>query len=212
MSSQGHPAPLAGHGPKRLVALLYERLVGAICAHRRLATLIVMILLAPAAVLSARYFLDIHAGMEDLLPPDAASVRALERIHARVGGVARFNVIAHSANRADNERFVRELTERLRARKIPQARWIQSTIDDERAFADHHAPLLLSKADFASLMHDVDHAVDVSRRDANPFYVDLEDTPRRRGTTSKRGSRTRRSTPTAFHAATSSRRTATSWC
>ncbi len=178
VSSTGPSDPPASGGLRRLVTLAYEHLVGAICAHRLATTLIVLLLLAPSLVLSARYFMDIHAGMEDLLPKDAPSVQALDRIHERVGGVARLNVIAHGPNRADNERFIRELAKRLEARKIPQARWIQATIDKERSWADEHAPLLLSQKDFDSLMKDVDHAVDVSRRDANPFYVDLETSPK----------------------------------
>ncbi len=178
MSSAGPPAPRAGSSLRRLAALAYERLVGAICSHRLATTFIVLLLLAPSLVLSARYFMDIHAGMEDLLPDNAPSVQALNRIHARVGGVARLNVIAHGPDRTANEHFVRELAVKLRARKIPQARWIQATIDKERSWADKHAPLLLSEHDFDSLMHDVDHAVEITRRDANPFYVDLETSPK----------------------------------
>ncbi len=178
MSSTGPPAPPASGGPRRLATLAYERLVRAICEHRLFATVVVLVLLAPSLVLSTRYFMDIHAGMEELLPGNAPSVRALDHIHKRVGGVARLNVIAHGPKRADNERFIRELARRLRARKVPQARWIQATIDTERSWADQHAPLLLPASDFDSLMHDVDHAAEVTRRDANPFYVDLETSPK----------------------------------
>ncbi len=164
-----HPEPRGPAGGA------YGRMVVWVCANLRLAGLLVLVALAPAAVLAVQYFRDVHAGLQELLPDDAPSVRALQEIHARVGGVANLFVIARSPDPAVNRRFVTELAARLRARRVPQARSIQDGVRDERRWIQDHAALLLPSARFEPLMADVETAVRRSHDAANPFFVDLGD-------------------------------------
>ena len=158
-----------------MITRAYAALVQKIYSDRKRATAILLLLLAPAIVLTIQYFVDIHAGMQELLPTHSDSVRALDAVHERIGGVSSLNVIAHSNDRSANRHFIDALGDRLRARKIPEAKWIQSNVREERSWAENHAALLLPKDRFESIMDSVEHGVELSKATANPFYVNLED-------------------------------------
>jgi predicted RND superfamily exporter protein len=141
--------------------------------HRALALL--ALAMVPALYLTVLFFGDVRSGLEELLPSSAPSVRALEKIHARLGGKSHLTIIADSPDPAANRRFIDELTERLRAKKIPEARSIQGDCKVERKWLLDHGPLLLPDERFEPLADDLEEAIDRAKASANPFFVDLED-------------------------------------
>ncbi len=154
---------------------IYGRYVTWVTNNLRIAAFVALAVLAPCGLLAGRYFMDVHAGLDELLPDNAPSARALREIHARVGGVANLFVIAMSDAPDINRRFITELGQRLRAREIPQARSIQDNVRTERQWLRDHAALLIPSERFDPLMAKVDAAIRASRDAANPLFVDLSD-------------------------------------
>jgi hypothetical protein len=158
-----------------LVADLYRRYVEAVSAHPRRWALGMGLACVPAFVLSALYFADVRAGLQELLPPSAPAVRAIEQIHARLGGRSHLIVIAQSDDREQNHRFIDELAARFEALRLPEVRTIQARITEERAWIERRAPLLLPRDRFDSLMDELDGAVHGARSKALSLGLDKEE-------------------------------------
>src|SRR3989442_1347190 len=88
---------------------------------RRSATLLALICLPPLW-LTVRFFSHVEAGLQEMLPRDTPTVRALDRIHDRLGSQAHLKIIVQSADPAANRRFVTALAGRLEGRRIPEVR------------------------------------------------------------------------------------------
>src|SRR5271166_5054569 len=130
----------------------YGRYVALVCARPGLAALTLGFFCLPALALSIAFFSHIEAGLQELLPPSAPSVRALNKLHALVGGKSHLAIIAQSPDRMANEHFISELTERLEAEKLPEVRSIEGNVKLERAWVTRRAPLLIPQADFGRLV------------------------------------------------------------
>lgn len=155
---------------------LYRRLVRAIVAAPGRAALIVALALMPAMYLTARYFTEVHAGLQDLLADDAPAVRAIRTLQSRLGGgTAGLNVLVRSPSPEANRRFVRELGASLRARHLPEVRSVQDGVDAERAWARSHAALLIPRERFDTVMTEAREALDQAEREANPLFVSMDD-------------------------------------
>jgi len=151
----------------------YGRYVAAVCARPALATLVLTLACLPALGLSIAFFGHIEAGLQELLPPTAPSVRALNRLHALVGGKSHLAVIARSPDRAANERFISELAERIQAAKLPEVKSVEGNVKAERAWLIRRAPLLIPEADFNRLVSRFDEAVRTEKQRRNPLRLDL---------------------------------------
>ncbi len=151
----------------------YRRYLSWVVASPRRAAICLLLACLPALGLSAQFFANLEAGLEDLLPPEAPTVRALRKIHGRLGSQAHLTIIASSVAAEENRRYIDALGTRLRAAKIPEIRSIQSDVKTERAWAETHAPLLFPTATFDRLMDEIDGAVRASKGKANPLFVDL---------------------------------------
>src|SRR5277367_3329191 len=137
----------------------YGRYVSMVCRRPRLAVLFLSLACLPALALTIAFFGHIEAGLQELLPPTAPSVRALNKLHTLVGGKSHLAIIARSPDRAANERFISELTERLSAAHLPEVRSIEGNVKLERAWLIRRAPLLIPQADFERLVSRFDEAV-----------------------------------------------------
>jgi predicted exporter len=141
----------------------------------KLAFLLLALASLPALALTVAFFSDVRSGLEELLPSSAPSVRALDRIHSRLGGKSHLTVIAQSPDAEANRRFISELTDRMSARKIPEARSIQGGCAVERKWLLDHAPLLAPEQEFEALDEDLNDAIDRAISRENPFFVDVDE-------------------------------------
>jgi uncharacterized protein len=155
------------------LAEAYGRYVKLVCTRPGLAALLLGLGCLPALLLSIAFFSHIEAGLQELLPATAPSVRALNRLHTLVGGKSHLAIIAQSPDRAANERFILELTERLEAAKLPQVKSIEGNVKLERAWLTRRAPLLIPQADFERLVKRFDEAVRAETQRRNPLQLDL---------------------------------------
>ncbi len=174
--------PLASGNPFRRALLrlseAYGRYVALVCARPGMAGLVLALACVPALALSIAFFSHIEAGLQELLPPSAPSVRALNRLHALVGGKSHLAVIAHSPDRAANERFISELTEHLASVNLPEVRSIEGNVKVERAWLMRRAPLLIPQLDFERLLSRFDEAVRAEKQRRNPLQLDLDEDQR----------------------------------
>ncbi|MHB8417273.1 MAG: MMPL family transporter [Myxococcales bacterium] len=154
---------------------LYGRFVAAVFARPRSAALIITLALVPGAILDAQYFANVRTSLEDLLPKDAPSVRALDTLHAKLGGQAHLTVIAQSDDPQTNRRFIDELGARLKARAPPEARSIEVRVTAERQWLLDHGALLMPRGDFDRLAGELETAIHDAKVAANPFNLDLDD-------------------------------------
>ncbi len=169
------PTKKKAAGPPNAVWKFYGQVVEKISAAPRRAAVILFLFLIPATVLTVQFFSNVQAGLTELLPKDAPSVKALTELHRLLGGKSHLTVIAQSPDAEANRRFIALLTERLRERHIPEARSIVGDIRGERKWVQDHAALLLGKERFEQLMGELDQVIDQAKADANPFYVDMEE-------------------------------------
>jgi predicted RND superfamily exporter protein len=158
-----------------VIAALYRRWVEAICRAPRRAALLLALACVPATYFTALYFMNVHAELQELLPPESPSVKALQELHRRNGGVSNLVVIASSPDGEVNRRFIAELAGRLEARRIPEAKAIRWNVGAERDWIERRAALLLPRSRFDQILDRVDQQIEAEKRNANPLLVDLED-------------------------------------
>ncbi len=160
---------------QELVAAGYRRFAESTCARPRKWALAAALACAPALALTALYFSDIRAGLQELLPPNAPVVRALEEIHGRMGGQSHLIVIAQSDDPAQNRRFIDEMAQRLGALHLPEVRSIQARVSAERSWVERRAPLLLPRDCFDALMDELDEAVRAAKSKALGLGLSAEE-------------------------------------
>ncbi len=156
-------------------AHLYSRFLDFVSRRPGRAAVLLVLGCLPALALTANFFAHVEAGLQELLPRDTPTVRALEQIHARLGSQAHLTVIAQSPEPAANRRFIAALAERLRRRQLPEVRAIQSDVHSERSWLKARAPLLIPPEKFDGLIGEVEEAVRASKADANPLFVSLDE-------------------------------------
>jgi predicted RND superfamily exporter protein len=136
---------------------------------------LLLLLLIPATVLTVQFFSNVQAGLQELLPKEAPSVQALNKLHALLGGKSHLTVIAQSPDPDANRRFIALLSQRLHERHIPEAKFILGDIRSERQWIKDHAALLMPKDKFNLLADELDAVIARAKAAANPLYVDVDD-------------------------------------
>jgi hypothetical protein len=149
------------------------KVIARIDSRPKVALLVLALVCVGPLVLTVQFFSDIHAGLTELLPKTAPSVRGLDVLQQRLGAQARLIVIAQSPHADANRRFITELGARLEKRRVPEARNIQVGIHEEGKWVRDHAPLLMPQAKFESVMTKLEDAVKRAKLAANPLYVDV---------------------------------------
>jgi predicted RND superfamily exporter protein len=157
------------------VGALYRQFVDFVCRGPRGAAVLLALLCLPPLWLTVRFFSHVEAGLQEMLPRDTPTVRALEQIHDRLGSQAHLKIIVQSADPAANRRFVTALAGRLEGRRIPEVRSIQANVKLERTWVKGRAPLLVPPAKFDLVVGSVEEAVRASEREANPLFVSVDD-------------------------------------
>ncbi len=154
----------------------YAALIARIEAAPRRATLLLTLALVPALYLCALYFLNVRAGMQDLLPEHSPPVRAVKELQTRFGGGnAGLIILVRSPDKAQNQRFVRTLAGALRDRHLDYVRSVQDSVVTERDWARKNAPLLVPRERFDRVIREANEAIDQAKSEANPMLVTLDE-------------------------------------
>ncbi len=111
---------------------------------------IALLLAVPATWKTAQLYLSLKSDIEELLPREAPSVRALNELRARMPGLQYLGVVVDTGDAAhlpDGERFIDDLAATIRTYPTDLARAVRTGTGEERIFLEAHAPLYLSLTD-----------------------------------------------------------------
>jgi predicted RND superfamily exporter protein len=157
------------------VNALLERYL-ALLARRPRATLLAVLALATLAVPLAAT-LRLRSSLKELLPSDSPSVRALDRVIERVGGVGNLIVAVESPDPRANQRFADDLAEGLRRVPAGWVRYVDYRVAPVERFYEEHGLLYLSAPELARLRDEIARTIRAEKARANPFFVDLDARP-----------------------------------
>jgi predicted RND superfamily exporter protein len=112
-----------------------------------------LLLAVPAAWRMVGLYANLRSDIEELLPPDAPSVKALDEMRGRMPGLQFLGVLvdaganANPARMKAAERFVDDLAARVRRYPPAMVGGVRLGFSAERAFIESHAPMLIDLVD-----------------------------------------------------------------
>jgi len=119
--------------------------------------MVALLLAIPAAWRTAHLYANLHSDMEELLPPDAASVRAVSELRQRMPGLQFLGVLADVGENASPERiaaaqrFIDDLAVRMRTYPSNLVGGVRVGFAAERAFIERYTSVLIDKADLQTI-------------------------------------------------------------
>lgn len=119
--------------------------------------------------------LGLNSDFTALLPEDKPSVRDLERVRGRVGGLSTLSVAVQSDDVDAMQRFARDLVPRLEALDAESVRSVDWNIGAYEDFVREHRHLYADLADLEEVRDSLEERLEWERASANPFYVQLDD-------------------------------------
>ena len=134
-----------------------RKLVAWLLRHGLLLWIAALLLAIPATWRTVWLYANLQTEMEELLPRDAASVRALHELRQRMPGLQFLGVLADVGPNppperlAAAQRFIDDLAARVRAYPSDLVGGLRVGFAAERAFVEKHAPLLLERPDFDAI-------------------------------------------------------------
>jgi predicted RND superfamily exporter protein len=109
-----------------------------------------LLLAVPATWRTIDLYAHLRTELEELLPRDAPSVRAIAELRQRVAGIQHLGVVVDTGT-ADNlpaaERLIDDLAQRVRAYPTDLVRDVRTGSATERRFLEEHAPLYMRLED-----------------------------------------------------------------
>ena len=131
--------------------------------HGRALWIIALLLAVPATARTVMLYANLRTSIEELLPRDAPSVRAIEELRARTPGLSYLGVLVEVGAPEDlpaAERLVDDLAARVAAYPPELVRRARTGTAEERAFLERNAPLYIDLEDLRTI-----HARVLARRD-----------------------------------------------
>lgn len=127
--------------------------------HGKWIWLVALLLAVPATWRTAHLYLHLKSDLEELLPREAPSVRALDELRARMPGLRYLGVVVDTGDASRlpaGERFIDDLAARVRTYPPSMARAVRTGTHEERAFLEAHAPLYVDVADLQAIRERVE--------------------------------------------------------
>jgi predicted RND superfamily exporter protein len=146
----------------------------------RLLWTLALLAAVPATVRTASLYLHLRSEIEQLLPRDAPSVRALDEMRARSPGLHFLGVVAEVRDAAElpaAERFLDDLAGRVRAYPPDMVRNVRSNRAAERAFVEKHAPLYTDLADLQEILRRIEARRDYEVSKEEGMLLDDDEPP-----------------------------------
>ncbi len=131
--------------------------------HGALLWALALLLAVPATLRTAQMYLNLRSDLEQLLPRDAPSVKAIEELRGRMPGLQHLGVIVdvgRSENLPAGERLLDDLAARVRAYPPSLVRAVRVGAAEEQAFLEAHGPLYLELADLELIRQRIEDRVD----------------------------------------------------
>jgi len=122
--------------------------------HGAVLWIVALALAVPATWRTAWLYAHLRTELEQLLPRDAPSVRAIDELRARVAGIQHLGVVIDTGS-AENlqagERLADDLAARVRQYPPDLVRDVRTGTATERRFLEEHAPLFVDLADLRTI-------------------------------------------------------------
>ena len=148
--------------------------------HGRLLWLVALLLAIPATLRTVHLYVHLRSEIEQLLPRQAPSVRALDEMRARNPGLEFLGVVAQVPTSADMpaaERFVDDLAARIRTYPPEMVQDVRSNNSAEKKFLEKHAPLYTDFADLTEILRRVEARRDYEVSKEQGGLLDEDETP-----------------------------------
>jgi uncharacterized protein len=123
--------------------------------HGWLLWVIALALAVPATWRTVWLYGHLKSELEELLPRESPSVRALDELRARLPGMQYLGVVVdtgRSEDLASGERLIDDLAARIRAYPPDMVREVRTGSEVEKKFLEHHAPLYVDAPDLAEIL------------------------------------------------------------
>ncbi len=148
--------------------------------HGRTIWLVAALLAIPAVVRTVQLYAHLRSEIEELLPRDAPSVRALDELRRRSPGMQFLGVVARVddvKNLPAAERFVDELGARLRTYPPDLVREVRADDAAERSFLEKHAALYVELPDLQKLRQRIEDRRDYEVAKSGGALLDDSEPP-----------------------------------
>jgi uncharacterized protein len=132
---------------------------------------------ATGGVLASR--IKVRASFSALLPDNSPAVKDLEPMDKRLGGMGTLVVNVEGRNLKAMERFADDLAAKLRAYPRSEVLFVDHKIDKQKAFFDRNKFLYLSAPELTRIRDRVRDEIAKQKAKANPFFIDLDDGPKK---------------------------------
>lgn len=145
--------------------------------HRRAGLVLLLALVVSGVALTRVRHLRVDPSFVALLPEDKPSVRDLQVLGDRIGGLRTLAVVVRSPSRdvGSLDRFIREAAPRVGALRGLGIRYVDYTLGAFEGFVDEHRGLYASVDDLTEIRDSLEERLNFERARANPFFVSLDD-------------------------------------
>ena len=147
-TTAGGSPPATGPGD------LARRYVRWTLRHGPLLWLIALALGVTSGVAMFKLYRNLSSEIDELLPRDAPSVRALEELRAQLPGLAMLGVVVDAGDQANlpaAEKFLDALAERIRAYPSRLVRSVRTGRYEEKQFFERFGPLFIEEGDLVEI-------------------------------------------------------------
>ena len=118
--------------------------------------------------------LEIRTDFKELLPEKTQSVKDLNRIMERVGGLGTLSIAIESSDREANIRFVEDLVKNLYSELGDRIRYVDYSMKPIRDFVSSHVFLYMDLEDLNKVVDEVDKARKRALIRLSPFSFELD--------------------------------------
>lgn len=157
-----------------------ERFVSWTLRHGRLLWFVALLVAIPAGLRTVWLYQDLRSDLEELLPPSAPSVVALNELRQRVGGRLYLGVVVDTQTPAritEAERFLDALASRIRTYPPRLVANVRLGTSEERAFLDRNGALYIDLPDLTAVRDRVRARKDYEVAKETGSLLDEEVTP-----------------------------------
>ncbi len=141
---------------------------------------VALLLGIPATIRTANMYIHLRSEVEQLLPRDALSVRALDEMRARSPGLEFLGIVAQvsdPANLPATERFLDDLAARIRTYPPDMVRDVRASNASEREFLEKHAPIYTELPDLQEVHRRIEARRDYEVSKEQNQLLDEDETP-----------------------------------
>jgi len=148
--------------------------------HGRALWVAALVLLVPAAARTAVLYAHLRSDVEELLPRDEASVRAIDELRNRMPGLQLLGVVVDTGTPGNIEagnRLIDDLAARIRSYPREMVRAVRTGTEAERQFLEKNAPLYVDLPDLETVRSRIEARRDYEVSRALGTALDDDDKP-----------------------------------